>query len=69
MSVLMVTYFGKVAFNFQEVVQDVKVNVNAKGTACVDGVSARIRRADKDGTRAKQRLKKMKFGSNKVDTM
>ena len=44
MSVLLVTYFGKVAFNFQEVVQDVKVNVNAKGIACVDGVSARIRR-------------------------
>ena len=46
MSVLLVTYFGKVAFNFQEVVQDVKVNVNAKGLACVDGVSARIRRAE-----------------------
>ena len=42
----MVTYFAKVAFNFQEVVQDVKVNVNAKGMACVDGVSARICRAE-----------------------
>ena len=46
MSVLQVTYFGKVAFNFQEVVPDVKVNVNAKGVACVDGVSVRIRRAE-----------------------
>ena len=46
MSVLPVTYFGKVPFNFQEVVPDVKVNVNAKGIACVDGVSVRIRRAE-----------------------
>ena len=46
MSVLLVTYFGKVAFNFQEVVPDVKVNVNAKGIASVDGVSVRIRRAE-----------------------